>query len=237
MDTLIEFNNVTKKYKNTTVLDKVSFQLRKQEVVALLGPSGCGKTTILNIAAGLTELTTGEAFVHTNQVGYIFQEPRLLPWKTVLENLLFVIGKGEESQKMAFDALAKVGLENVHDSYPSQLSGGMRQRISIARALAFHPQLILMDEPFSALDILIKKEIQNDLLSIIDDNRLGVMYVTHDAEEAARIADRILLLHDKPCRVKKEVTVQITRQERSDRFIKQLTCELCNCLLGGELDE
>lgn len=235
MNTLIEFQNVTKKFNNMTVLDEVSFQLKKQEVVALLGPSGCGKTTILNIAAGLTESTTGEVYIHTNQLGYIFQEPRLLPWKTVLENILFVIERGEESQRIALNALAKVGLENVQDTYPRQLSGGMRQRVSIARALASNPKIILMDEPFSALDISLKREIQKDLLSIIDENRVGVMYVTHDAEEAAKMADRIIILEDKPCKVKKEVFIQVNPRERSESFIKQLTSDLCNYLLGGEI--
>lgn len=235
MEALLEFHAVTKTFSGKTVLDNFSLSLKKGEVIAILGPSGCGKTTILNIAAGLVTLTHGRVTTHTNRFGYVFQEPRLIPWKTVLDNIHFVLGKGDatELNEKAMKVLSKVGLNGVSHFYPKQLSGGMKQRVSIARALASDPELILMDEPFSALDVSLKKELQEDVARLIAEKEIGVLYVTHDAEEAARIADRVLLFSNDSSSFTKEIRLPTPRENRNDEDIQQMKRKLHTILIGG----
>jgi len=236
MSVLVEFNEVTKKYKDQIVVEKFSYSLKRGEVIALLGPSGCGKTTILNLTAGLTNRSTGLINLYTNEIGYVFQEPRLIPWKTVLENVLFAlkIGSKQEKVKKALSALAKVGLEKSVNQYPKELSGGMKQRVSFARALISNPKMILMDEPFSALDGSLKKELQEEVISIIEAEEIGIVYVTHDPEEAVKIADRVIMLEDKLCKVKKEVSFERIRRKRDRHYIQQMKYELNECIIGGQ---
>lgn len=232
MKTLIEFKSVTKKYSERPVLRNVSFRLHEGEVFVFLGPSGCGKTTILDIATDITQATSGEVNTYTDNLGYVFQEPRLLPWKTVVENVQFGMKKSSMQKEQAMQKLKKVGLTHVADAYPRQLSGGMKQRVSVARALAVNPELIIMDEPFSALDTAIKTELQEDVLRIIEEHHVGVLYVTHDYQEAIKMADRIFLLHDVQNGICKEINLDRCRSERDAHYIQQQTANI-NRLIGG----
>lgn len=228
MGALLTFNGVCAKYKDRQVIDNLTFSLKKGEVIALLGPSGCGKTTILNITSGLLKESAGEVEINTKDLGYVFQEPRLLPWKTVLDNVLFVI-KGKEKMKKkrrALEILELVGLRGFSNFYPSQLSGGMKQRVSIARALASDPKIILMDEPFSALDPELKSELQNDLIQLIERQHTSIIYVTHDPEEAIKLADRVLVFSCQGCAIQHEVKIEVDRRKRDYQFIQQMEYDL-----------
>lgn len=232
MRTLIEFKHVTKKYSDRLVLQNLSFRLQEGEVIVFLGPSGCGKTTALHIATKIAKATSGEVNIHTTNIGYVFQEPRLLPWKTAIENVRFGMKTSAVQREQALQQLEKVGLAHVADAYPRQLSGGMKQRVSVARALAVNPELIVMDEPFSALDMAIKTELQEDVIRIIEDFNVGVLYVTHDYQEAIKMADRILLLHDIQNGICKEICLDRSRLQRDAYYIsEQIT--IINQLIGG----
>ncbi|TCJ04711.1 ABC transporter ATP-binding protein [Cytobacillus praedii] len=228
MDVLLEFNSVSVSFYEEKVIENLSFSLKQGDVIALLGPSGCGKTTILNITSGLIDPTRGKVSLHTKKFGYVFQEPRLLPWRTVIDNILFVMrekNKTDKKQK-AIEILRMVSLDHVANYYPSKLSGGMKQRVSIARALATHPELILMDEPFSALDPKLKYELQQDVIQLIDENHIGIIYVTHDPLEALRLADRIVVLSSQGCSIIHEMKIAKKRNERDYEFLTQVEIEL-----------
>lgn len=228
MNVLLEFDSVSVRFCEEEVIENLSFSLRQGELIALLGPSGCGKTTILNITSGLINETGGKVSVHAKKFGYVFQEPRLLPWRTVIDNILFVMkekNKTDMKQK-AIEILKMVRLDHVANYYPSKLSGGMKQRVSIARALATHPELILMDEPFSALDPKLKNELQQDVIQLIDENHIGIIYVTHDPLEALRLADRILVLSSQGCSIIHEMKIAKKRNERDYEFLTEVEIEL-----------
>jgi ABC-type nitrate/sulfonate/bicarbonate transport system ATPase subunit len=228
MEVLLEFNSVCVSFNKRQIIDNLNFSLKKGEVIALLGPSGCGKTTILNITSGLLKETDGSVTVHTQDFGYVFQEPRLIPWRTVIDNVLFVMKEKGKVMKRAkaLSIIEKVGLGDCADYYPAQLSGGMKQRVSIARALAADAKMILMDEPFSALDTELKRELQDDFIKLIDQEQTGVIYVTHDPIEALKLADKILVLSCNGCSINYEMNIARKRQERDYHFIKQSEIEL-----------
>lgn len=238
-DHIINFQNVTKQYNHTTVIDNLSFTLNKGEVLVLLGPSGCGKTTVLNMAAGITRPDNGHVEINCKQLGYVFQEPRLIPWKTALENVLFVCPKNQRKQfyEKAVDMLESVGLGNYLNYYPNQLSGGMKQRVSIARAFVFNPELIFMDEPFSALDISNKKEIQKDVISLLKHQNSSMLYVTHDIEEAIHIADKIFIFSKDYCGIKKVMTLTTRKLNRSDADLRKIKLEIQQIIMGETYNE
>lgn len=233
MDTLVEFRQVSKSYGGQPVLENLDFMLRRGEVIVFLGPSGCGKTTVLNIATGVTGAASGEVEMHTGRLGYVFQEPRLLPWKTALDNVRF--GMTDPSDETALTYLQRAGLAHAAQSFPRQLSGGMKQRVSIARALAADPELILMDEPFSALDPQIKRELQNDVIRIIEEFRTGVLYVTHDYREAVMMADRIILLDCAGKGSGSEIHLQTPRLERDAHYIQGKIDEITERIGGYQI--
>ena len=197
----------------------LSLQAAVGEIVALVGPSGCGKTTFLNIVAGLDRDYAGEVRLaprpdgQPSRVGYVFQEPRLLPWRTVYENIGLVLPP-HRAEVVVRDMLRAVGLAEVRDRYPPQLSGGMSRRVSIARAFAIEPDLLLMDEPFVSLDHDTVEQLRALLLKLWHARPTTVLFVTHDLREALVLADRLVLLSGAPARVVADVPVGLARNRR-----------------------
>lgn len=221
----IECHAISKTYGNRNghvgALENVSFQVADQEFVAILGPSGCGKTTLLKIIAGLLAPSAGRIELHDAppagrpSSAMVFQDHGLFPWMTVLENVAFGLrmqgGERDASRQRARDFIARVGLQHFAGSYPHELSVGMRQRVGIVRAFVTDPPLLLMDEPFGALDSQTRRVLQGELLRLWGERRSIVVFVTHDIDEAIRLADRILLLSGRPGQVREEIPVPLSR--------------------------
>ena len=215
----------------TQALRDVNLEFRDQEFVCLVGPSGCGKTTLLRIIAGLETATIGSVTINGDVItgpdprrGMVFQEYSLFPWRTVIDNIAFGLEmKGtpkEERRKTAEYYLKMVGLTEFRDAYPFELSGGMRQRVAIARALANDPDVLLMDEPFGALDAQTRNQMQKELLSLWDKTKKTIIFVTHSVDEAVYLADRIVVLSERPGRVREviEITWPRPRDRTSAKF-------------------
>jgi nitrate/nitrite transport system ATP-binding protein len=201
----------TRKTEGLTVFKDVTFGVEKGEFVCVIGHSGCGKSTILNIIAGLAQATEGYVFVNDKVVkapglsrGVIFQNHSLLPWKSALQNVVFSVRARfpkwtrEQVKEHSLKYLEMVGLKGVESRRPAQLSGGMRQRVGIARAFAIQPQILLMDEPFGALDALTRGTIQDELIAICRETNQTVFMITHDVDEALYLSDRVLLMSNGP---------------------------------------
>jgi len=204
------------------VLDGVDLSVRAEEFVCVLGPSGCGKTTLLRIVAGLIPWDSGAVLVNGRSVdgpgadrGVVFQDFALLPWATVADNVAFGLElRGVDRRKRIETALRlidAVGLGGFSDHYPHQLSGGMQQRVGLARALAIDPQILLLDEPFGSLDSLTRRLLQEDLLTLHESTRKTVLLVTHSVDEAARLGDRVVLLSARPAHVLEVVETGLPR--------------------------
>jgi NitT/TauT family transport system ATP-binding protein len=215
----IELKGINKSFGTLKVLHNISFAVEHAEVCAILGPSGCGKTTLLNSISGMDGDYSGTIRgVHPKQISYLFQEPRLLPWKTVLGNLEFIIPEKTEKQnwmRTVKHYLELVGLEDFASYYPQALSGGMRQRVAVVRAFIFPADLILMDEPFQALDLKIKLSLISVFKALYQENRKTALFVTHDVQEAILLGDRIIVLSDRPSQVRKIVTNPAPPEERT----------------------
>ncbi|MFT3987901.1 ABC transporter ATP-binding protein [Aestuariivirga sp.] len=205
-----------------TVLSGVDLDIRKGEFLTLVGPSGSGKSVLLDIVAGLTEATSGFASIDGNHVSnphagtaYVFQQYALFPWRTALENVAYAlevrgVGKAERRETAQY-FLSLFGLNGFEDRYPSQLSGGMQQRVAIARALATNPQVLLMDEPFAALDAQTRDILQIELLRIWEQIKTTVVFVTHAIDEAIFLADRVAVMTARPGRVKEIIEINLPR--------------------------
>ena len=200
------------------VLRDLDLTVGAGEFLCILGPSGCGKSTLLNVLAGLDKVYEGRASVSGGRIGYLFQEPRLLPWLTAEQNLDFVLGSCKVPparwEELKSRYLAMTGLSEYRDYYPHQISGGMAQRLALVRALCVEPGILLMDEPFSGLDEITARRIRTDLLSIWRETRKTIVFVTHNAYEACFLADRILVMSDGAFR--QETRVPITRPRSYD---------------------
>ena len=184
-----------------TAIDNITFEMEGHTFVSLVGPSGCGKSTFLNIVSQVEKPTAGKLEVRGDKggdarIGYVFQDPRLLPWKTVLDNILYVQDEGNRSERKerAREYLKLVGLEEAGSMYPGQLSGGMQQRVGIARALSISPDLLLMDEPFSHLDAITARGMREELQRLWTDAEAGILFVTHDVMEAVLLSNRVLIM-------------------------------------------
>uniref|UniRef100_UPI0036F3E7FD ABC transporter ATP-binding protein n=1 Tax=Trichocoleus desertorum TaxID=1481672 RepID=UPI0036F3E7FD len=230
--TKLEVHNVCKSYgmkgKPLVVLDDINLQIHSREFVCLVGSSGCGKSTLLNIVAGLAAPSSGAVFVDDQLVtgrpgsdrGMVFQGYTLYPWLTVAQNVAFglqlrKISKAEQRDRVGY-FLNVVGLSKFANSYPKQLSGGMKQRVAIARALANEPAVLLMDEPFGALDAQTKEQMQQFLLELWDQAHVTVMMITHDIEEAIYLSQRVYVMDAHPGRIKAEVTIQLPERRELD---------------------
>ncbi len=219
---LLKIENLVKSFSDNSVevpvLDGISFELKIGEIVAILGPSGCGKTTLLNLIAGLDKDYQGSIHINKKNIssfgerlGYIFQDDTLLPWRSALKNAMLGAeingGIKDFHHELVADLFRRFGLEEFIDHYPAQLSGGMRQRVSIIQALVLDPGLLLMDEPFSAVDYYNKLTIEDTLHSFLKEKNKSALLVTHDIEEAVAMSDRVLILSSRPATIIEEITV------------------------------
>ncbi|MBQ9785231.1 MAG: ABC transporter ATP-binding protein [Clostridia bacterium] len=192
---MLEFTNVSFSYGKKSVFKEFSFTLADREILAVMGTSGCGKTTLLRLIAGLEKPTRESVIRSTHQkIAYVFQEPRLFPWMTVRNNLRAVLGKDPESDAKIDDVLQKVGLSDAAEQYPDELSGGMKSRVSLARALLVDADLFLLDEPFAALDEELRESLGALLREHIKARGASAVLVTHQASDAKAIADRVMTL-------------------------------------------
>lgn len=202
MDHCLVVKNLSKSYGSLPVLDNWNLSLSWGQRLVLLGPSGAGKTTFLRILSGLEAPGNGHISNCFNKTGFVFQEPRLIPWRSVRENLLFVNPKGEYKQ-----ILSRLRLTGFEDYFPSQLSAGMRQRVNLARALLSQPDLLILDEAYSSLDLSVKSSIMEDINQLWLENPFSIIAVTHDPKEALYMADRIIILSPRPARIMQEIKV------------------------------
>lgn len=217
MEKILEVKNISKKYQNkkdeTLALQNVNFRVKKGEFVSIIGPSGCGKSTLLSIIAGLEEKSEGEIYIEgekitgmSPKIGYMLQRDCLLEWRTIWSNVMFgleVKGKKDENTvKYVENLLKKYELYDFKDKYPSELSGGMRQRAALIRTLAINPKILLLDEAFSALDYQTRIMVTNDIYSILRKENITALIVTHDISEAISMSDRVIVLSSRPGTVK-----------------------------------
>ncbi len=229
---VLTVSGVSKQYRSqdggtVDALTSSSFGVANGEFVSLVGPSGCGKTTLLKLCAGLVQSTSGEVTyrdtggaVQPGAFGMVFQSPALLPWRTVGKNLLFPYDILRLDKSMARaridELLTMVNLPGVEDRYPNELSGGMQQRVAIARSLMHEPDLLFMDEPFGALDAITREELNLSMQKIHGTSGTTIMFVTHDIAEAVFLSDRILVMSSRPGRVVEEIDVDLARPRRLD---------------------
>ena len=235
-------------YGDLRVLEDVNLHLRSGEIVAIIGPSGCGKSTLLGIMGGILQPTDGRVYLDgepgpgcLNPLTYTFQDFALLPWRTVAQNVALPLehhplDAAERSRRVA-DALARTGLAEFAAALPKQLSGGMRQRVGIARALVVRPAVLLMDEPFSALDAQTRELLMEDFISLWLRDRVAAAYVTHNFSEALRMANRVMVLSRRPARIKEMIEVKIPQQERMATAAQAELAELGNRLWSLIRDE
>lgn len=226
---IITIQNVSKRYgEGELVLDNISLDVQPGEVIAILGKSGCGKSTLLNLVGGFEQITKGQISLHgaavekpTKRCIMLMQNYGLLPWRSVRKNVELALESSDlpkaEYQERVLHYLRMVGLDDKQDVFPSELSGGMQQRVAIARALAIQPEVILMDEPFAALDTFTRYYLQDELLTIQREENTTIMLVTHDIDEAIYLADRIFIMSPNPGRIHKEIHINVSKpRDRSD---------------------
>ena len=217
MAVILEVKDVSKKYQNkdgeVLALSNINFRVKQEEFVNIIGPSGCGKSTLLSIIAGLEEKQSGEIYIEnkkedkiSSQIGYMLQRDCLLEWRTIFNNILFGLEikkkKTQENIKYIEELLKKYNLYEFKDKYPSELSGGMRQRAALIRTLAVKPKILLLDEAFSALDYQTRIMVTNDIYKILKKEKITAIMVTHDISEAISMSDRVLVLSKRPGTIK-----------------------------------
>ena len=255
-DVRLEFRDVAKRFtgrqSEVLAVEEVSFTVTDGEVVSLIGPSGCGKSTLLNIASGLDRASRGKAFVdgeevtEVNQhVAFMLQKDLLLPWRSIRENVEFGLEiqgvRGRERGRRSSDWLERCHLADFAGHYPHQLSGGMRQRAALARTLVTDPHVLLLDEPFSALDAQTKMILQQDLATMLDQSAKTALFITHDLVEAVALSDRVLVMSPRPGRIIEEIVVDIPDranplERRKNEAVGACVAQLMSLLHVGELE-
>ena len=211
---IVQIQNISKTYQaengEVEALKGINFDVKEGEFISIIGPSGCGKSTLLSIISGLESKTNGEVYID-GKVGYMLQKDNLLEWRTIYKNVLLGLeiqkALTEENKKYAIELLKKYGLYEFKDKYPMQLSGGMRQRVALIRTLAVQPEILLLDEAFSALDYQTKIMVTKDIYEILKNENITALIVTHDISESISMSDRIVVLSERPAIVKKIFTI------------------------------
>lgn len=248
MKKVIEYKDVQKYYKVRKAtelihaLDGITFEVGDKEFTCVVGPSGCGKTTLLKITAGLLSYDDGEVIVDgtrvngpVGNVGMVFQEPVLLEWRNVLGNVMLPVEilrlNREIHHKIGMNLIKLVGLEGFENRYPYELSGGMQQRVSICRALVHDPTLLLMDEPFGALDAITRDKMNLELLRIWKETKKTVLYVTHHIPEAVFLGDKVVILSCRPAKVAKIIKIDLPRPRTIEMQYTKEFREYCNSIL------
>jgi NitT/TauT family transport system ATP-binding protein len=224
---ILEVRNLAKGYSGFTAIDNVGFEIYRHEFVSIIGPSGCGKSTLLELIAGLVPRTSGEVFIKGvaaknghSAIGIIFQQESIFPWRTTLENTEFGLqmqgAPKDERRKKSLEMIELMGLGGFEDRYPDQLSGGMKQRVAIARALAMQPEILLMDEPFGALDEQTRIILGEELLRIQQQIGQTILFVTHNINEAVQLSDRVIVMTARPGKIKSVVEIDLERPRSSE---------------------
>ncbi|AEG58868.1 ABC transporter ATP-binding protein [Desulforamulus ruminis] len=215
-------SNLTKQFGELLVLDNINFNVGEGEFLCIVGPTGCGKTTFLNLLSKLIPFTKGNIYIDNeiadpkrHNISFVFQEPSCMPWRTVRQNIAYGMEVKKFPQKEMEERLEKtmklVGLTDCADLYPNQISSSMEQRVAIARAFAAKPDLLLMDEPYGQLDVKLRYYLEDELISIWQEFKTTVIFVTHNIEEAVYLAERVLILSSKPTTIKAEINVDLPR--------------------------
>ena len=228
---MLAIDSLAKHFPNGVIaLNDVDLAIDQSEIVSLVGTSGCGKSTLLRILSGLESASHGHVVIDGDpvsgphpEIGMVFQEARLMPWLTVADNVRFALNdedRKSQDRKIA-DVLAKVGLADFTQAYPRQLSGGMAQRVAIARALVRRPSILLLDEPFSALDSFTRLQLQDHLLELWREERFTMVFVTHDVEEAVALSDRIVVMRGNPGHIHAEFALDLPRPRKRTEAIFQ----------------
>lgn len=240
----VNIRNISKSYETEVAsikaVEDVSFAVESGELASIIGPSGCGKTTLLKIVGGLLEPSGGEVIIGKNspkqvlserKIGFVFQSPTLLKWRMAKENVILpveVIREHSKAERNNFLAdspeklLNLVGLKGFYDSYPRELSGGMQQRVALARTLAFNPEILLMDEPLGALDGLTREKMQKLILKLWRETQKTILFVTHDITESIFLADRVIVLSERPAKVVADISIVMKRpRERSIKLTRE----------------
>ena len=221
MTNIISINKLSKKYHSkgeTTAIKNLTLSVKEGEYLAIVGPSGCGKSTLLSILSGIEKKSSGSIILHKDNIkfGYMLQEDYLFPWLNILDNCLLGLKIKKEITKENKEYVIKLlndyGLHDFIYSYPNSLSGGMRQRVALIRTLAIKPDILLLDEPFSALDYQTRLALSDDVYKMIKDNQKTVIMITHDIAEAISMADRVVVLTNRPCQVKKVYDINLTNK-------------------------
>ena len=243
----IKIDKVYKEYVGRNgkmiALNGVDLDIKENEFICVVGPSGCGKSTLLNIIAGLLEPTSGAVYLDGKRVegtgverGVVFQQYALFPWRTVLKNVMFGLEMKKtpkaEAESIARKYIEAVGLKGFENSYPKELSGGMKQRVAIARAYAANPEVILLDEPFGALDAQTRVQLQTELLNTWEQERKTCFFITHDVDEAIILAQRVIIMSARPGRIKRIVDIDLpyprTQATKAEENFLKLKAEIWN---------
>ena len=230
MGNILKVSNLSKNYGNLQVINGWDIELEEGEKVVLVGPSGCGKTTFFRIISGLEKATGGTVDVFAQKVGYVFQEPRLFPWRTVFDNLRII---RDEEDKIE-EVIKMMSLEGFEQLIPSKLSGGMKQRVNLARALLIEPDFLILDEPFSSLDLKIKLAIMKDIEELWSKYNFSILMVTHDIKEAIFLADRVTILSPRPSKILQTfyINLDITERDITNRRFLELESTITKFIIN-----